>query len=364
MTTGVGHNDSVPNPYALDLAGRRVVVIGGDGAALGHIAQLIDAGADVTVVAAEAVATVEDLADRRIIRWNKRDYSVGELDYMWLAVAATDSPALNASIALEAEARRILSVVVDTTREDRITETGAVILVGGGPGDPGLLTIAGREAIENADVIITDRLAPLAALKWARADAEVIDVAKVPAGRSTSQDEINRLLVEHAKAGKNVVRFKGGDNFVFGRGGEELIACLEAGIRVHAIPGVSSAIAAPAAVNIPVTHRGINQAFTVVSGHVPPGDPESTLDYAALARSGSSLVLLMAVRTLPAIAEALIDGGLDPATPAAIVADGAMPSQRVVRATVATIADAARQAGMKAPAVTVIGGVAAIEGLL
>lgn len=360
---GVRHNDSVPTPYALDLAGRRVVVVGGGGAALGHIAQLTDAGADVTVVAPHAIATVEDLADRGLIRWKAEDFVVGHLDYVWLAVAATGTPALNASIALEAEARRILSIVVDPRQDDRLTTEGSVILVGGGPGDPGLLTIAGREAIENADVIITDRLAPMAALKWAPANAEIIDVAKVPGGRSTSQDEINRLLVEHAKAGKNVVRFKGGDNFVFGRGGEELIACLDAGIRVRAIPGVSSAIAAPAAVNIPVTHRGINQAFTVISGHVPPGDPESTLDYAALARSGSSLVLLMAVRTLPAIAAALIDAGLDPATPAAIIADGAMPSQKVVRGTVATIATAAREGGITAPAVTVIGGIAAIEGL-
>ena len=137
-----------------------------------------------------------------------------------------------------------------------------------------------------------------------------------------------------------------------------------AGIDAHVIPGVSSAIAAPAAVNIPVTHRGINQGFTVISGHVPPGDPESTLDYAALAPSGTSLILLMAVRTLPAIAAALIEGGMPADTPAAIIADGAMPSQKVVRATIATLAEAAREAGIKAPAVTVIGGVAAIDGLL
>ena len=351
-------------PYRIDLAGRPVVVIGGDGPALGHIAELLDAGAQVTVVAETVVATVEDLAHRGLIRWHRHPYTVGDLDYVWLAVAATADAAINSSITLEAEARRILTVRVDAVRTDRIPAAGGVILVGGGPGDPGLLTLAGKEAIENADVIITDRLAPLAALQWARPDAEIIDVAKVPGGRSTSQEEINQLLVEHAKSGKNVVRFKGGDNFVFGRGGEELIACLDAGIKAHVIPGVSSAIAAPAAVNIPVTHRGINQGFTVISGHVPPGDPESTLDYSALARSGTSLVLLMAVRTLPAIAEALIEGGLPADTPAAIVSDGAMPSQKVVRATIGTLAEAAREAGIKAPAVTVIGGVAAIDGLL
>ncbi|MBC7594366.1 MAG: uroporphyrinogen-III C-methyltransferase [Kineosporiaceae bacterium] len=354
----------VTTPYRIDLAGRPVVVVGGDGCALGHIAELLDAGAKVTVVAETVVPTIEDLADRGLLRWERHAYTVGDLDYVWLAVVATADDAINSSIALEAETRRILTVRVNRVSTDRILTTGSVILVGGGPGDPRLLTLAGKEAIECADVIITDRLAPLAALKWARSDAEVIDVAKVPGGRSTSQEEINQLLVEHAKSGKNVVRFKGGDSFVFGRGGEELIACLDAGIEVSVIPGVSSAIAAPASVNIPVTHRGINQGFTVISGHVPPGDPESTLDYAALARSGTSLVFLMAVRTLPAIADALIEGGMPVDTPAAIVADGAMPSQKVVRATIGTLADAAHEAGIKAPAVTVIGGVAAIDGLL
>ena len=234
-------------------------------------------------------------------------------------------------------------------------------LVGGGPGDPGLVTVAGREAIEHADVIVTDRLAPLAALAWARPDAEIIDVAKIPGGRSTSQDEINQLLVEHAKSGKNVVRFKGGDNFVFGRGSEELLACLHAGIETRVVPGVSSAIAAPALAGIPVTHRGLTQGFTVISGHVPPGHPESTLDYAALATSGTTIVVLMGVRTLSAICAALADGGLDPDTPAAVIADGAMPSQRVVRATLATIDEAAADLG--APAVAVIGEVADIPGL-
>ena len=145
----------------------------------------------------------------------------------------------------------VLTEHADRTAPDRILDTGIVTLVGGGPGDPGLVTVAGREAIENADVIVTDRLAPLAALAWARPDAEIIDVAKIPGGRSTSQDEINQLLVEHAKSGKNVVRFKGGDNFVFGRGSEELLACLHAGIEARVVPGVSSAIAAPALAGIP-----------------------------------------------------------------------------------------------------------------
>ncbi|MET1038125.1 MAG: uroporphyrinogen-III C-methyltransferase [Aeromicrobium sp.] len=241
--------------------------------------------------------------------------------------------------------------------------TGSVTLVGGGPGDPGLVTVAGRAAIESADVIVTDRLAPLSALAWARPDVEIIDVAKIPGGRSTSQDDINQLLVEHAKAGQHVVRFKGGDNFVFGRGSEELLACLDVGIETRVVPGVTSAIAAPALAGIPVTHRGLTQGFTVISGHVPPGHPDSSLDYPSLARSGTTIVVLMGVRTLGAICTALQAAGLDPTTPAAVVADGSLPSQRVVRATLATIDAAASAAGLGAPAVAVIGAVADIPGL-
>lgn len=322
--------------------GRKVSLFRADGAALAQIAAFLDEGAQVTVIASEAVASIEDLADRGLIRWERR--------------AATVEDVANLQFGVETAAA--------STQAERRDGAGTITLVGGGPGDPGLVTVAGRAAIEAADVIITDRLAPLAALRWARPDVHIVDVAKVPGGRSTSQDDINRLLIEHAVAGRNVVRFKGGDNFVFGRGGEELIACLAAGIDTQVIPGVSSAIAAPAAANIPLTHRGINQGFTVISGHVPPGHPDSTLDYGALAAAGTSLVLLMAVRTLPAIAAALIAGGMPADTPAAVVADGAMPSQKVVRATLATIAAAARDAGIRAPAVTVIGAVTAIGGLL
>ncbi len=319
--------------------GTPALVIGGDARAAAQVASLLSAGAVVTVVAPTATASIEDLADRGLITWLSREADISDVH--------------RAGIVLTGHA--------DRTAPDRILDRGVVTLVGGGPGDPGLVTVAGREAIEHADVIVTDRLAPLAALAWARPDAEIIDVAKIPGGRSTSQDEINQLLVEHAKSGKNVVRFKGGDNFVFGRGSEELLACLHAGIETRVVPGVSSAIAAPALAGIPVTHRGLTQGFTVISGHVPPGHPESTLDYAALATSGTTIVVLMGVRTLSAICAALADGGLDPDTPAAVIADGAMPSQRVVRATLATIDEAAADLG--APAVAVIGDVADIPGL-
>lgn len=319
--------------------GTPALVIGGDARAAGHAATLLEAGAVVTVIAHHVTAMIEDLAARGLIAWHARDVSLSDVDAAGI----------------------VLTSHAGTAPADRIITTGSVTLVGGGPGDPGLVTVAGREAIEQADVIVTDRLAPLAALAWARPDATIIDVAKVPGGRSTSQDEINRLLIEHAKSGMHVVRFKGGDNFVFGRGYEELLACGDAGIEVRVIPGVTSAIAAPALAGIPVTHRGITQGFTVISGHVPPGHPDSTLDYAALARAGTTIVVLMGVRTLGAICAALIEGGLDPATPTAVIADGAMPSQQVVRATLSTIDGAAAELG--APAVTVIGSVSDIPGL-
>ena len=235
---------------------------------------------------------------------------------------------------------------------------GSVILVGGGPGDPGLLTVAGLEAIKEADVIVCDRLAPLSALQHARPEALIIEVAKIPRGTSTPQERINEILIEHATAGKTVVRFKGGDPFVFGRGGEEWQACVAAGMPVTVIPGVSSAIAGPALAGVPLTHRELTQGFTVISGHAPPGDPGSTLNWQALATANTTLVIMMGVATLPAITAELIKHGLAADTPAMTVADAAMPSQRSVRGTLADIAALTSEAGIKPPAITVIGAVA------
>jgi siroheme synthase len=171
------------------------------------------------------------------------------------------------------------------------------------------------------------------------------------------------LLIAHAGAGKVVVRLKGGDNFVFGRGGEEWQACAAAGIDVRLVPGVSSALAGPALAGIPVTHRTLNQGFTVVTGHVPPGDPRSTLDWAALARTGTALIVMMGVANLAAIATALIDAGLDPSTPAATVANAGHPGQQTARAALSGIAEATVAAGLSAPAVTIIGSVAGFDPL-
>ena len=234
---------------------------------------------------------------------------------------------------------------------------GRVLLVGGGPGDPGLLTVAGRDALAAADVVVTDRLAPIAAIAEHAPQAEVVHVGKIPRGEFTPQERINELLLEHARAGRTVVRLKGGDGYLFGRGGEEWQACTAAGIPIEVVPGVSSAFAVPALAGIPVTHRGLSQGVAVVSGHVAPDDPRSEVDWDALATSGLTIVVLMGVATLGSIAEALVAAGLPADTPAACIADGASPKQRSVRAPLSQIASAADEGGFAPPAITVIGDV-------
>ncbi len=317
-------------------ARQRVVVTWGDGSAAAKVHAFVGEGAAVTVVAPEVCAAIADLADRGLIEWQQEPLTLQDVASAELVV--------NRPIAGDAPVEGVIA-------------PGEVVLVGGGPGDPGLLTVAGREALASADVVVADRLAPLAALAELGPDVEIIDVAKVPGGRQTSQQTINALLVDHARAGRRVVRFKGGDGFVFGRGGEEVEVCLAAGVPVRVIPGVSSSIAAPALAGIAVTHRGLTQGFSVVSGHVPPGHAESTVDWPALARSGTTIVVLMGVRHLASICAALIEAGRDPQTPAAIVADGSLPSQRSLVADLTTIADRAKAAEIGSPAVTVIGDV-------
>lgn len=340
-----------------DIAGRAAVVFGGGGAAVRHVASLLHANASVTVVNAHVDAIIEDLAARGLIIWHERGFDEGDLHNMWLAIAATERADIDRRIARACEDRR-LWCIREPGADHRVSGRGHVTLVGGGPGDPGLLTVAGLEALRVADVVVTDRLAPVSVLAELRSAVTIIDVGKIPSGKATPQAQINQILIAHARAGSTVVRLKGGDSFLFGRGGEELIACAAAGVPVSVIPGVTSALAVPACAGIPVTHRGVTQGVTVVSGHVPPGDPTSTVDYSALARAGTTLVFLMAVATLPAICEALIRHGLAPDTAAATIADGTLAQQRVVRGTVASIAEAVKAAGIKPPAITVIGAAA------
>lgn len=238
---------------------------------------------------------------------------------------------------------------------------GSVVLVGGGPGDPGLMTVAGLAAIREADVIVHDRLGALKCMEQAREGAEIINVGKIPRGAFTPQEEINSILVDRARQGLRVVRLKGGDNYVFGRGGEEWLACRDAGVPVRVIPGVTSAVSVPALAGIPVTHRGLTQGFVVVSGHVPPSDPRSEVNWAALATSNLTLVVLMGVQNLPEIAAELQRNGLPADTPAAVVADGATPGQLTLRAPLSSIADASARSGVRPPAIVVIGQVAALE---
>ncbi|HZR14079.1 MAG TPA: uroporphyrinogen-III C-methyltransferase [Acidimicrobiia bacterium] len=232
-----------------------------------------------------------------------------------------------------------------------------VYLVGAGPGDPGLLTVRGAEVLARADVVVHDRLASAALLELAPREAERIDVGKAPGRVEMEQHDIDALLVERGRAGQTVVRLKGGDPFVFGRGGEEAEALAAAGVPFEVVPGITSAIAAPAYAGIPVTHRGLSTHFTVVTGHEDPAKGRTDVDWEALARAGGTLVVLMGVGRLPAIVDRLLAGGLPPDTPVAAVRNGTRLDQASVRGTLATIASL----DVRAPSAIVVGPVAALD---
>jgi uroporphyrinogen III methyltransferase/synthase len=245
---------------------------------------------------------------------------------------------------------------------------GIVYLVGAGPGDPGLLTLRGGELLVICDAVVYDALANPALLALAKVHdddkrtKEFFDVGKRGgASESTRQDDINALLIRLASEGKRVVRLKGGDPFVFGRGSEEAEALAAAGIRFEVVPGVTAGIAAPAYAGIPVTHRGLSTSVTFVTGHEDPGKDGTTVDWSALARAGGTIVLYMGVKTLPRIASALMTGGMPEDTPAAAVRWGTYPHQRTVTATVSTLVDAIRREGLEAPVITIIGPVVSLR---
>jgi uroporphyrin-III C-methyltransferase/precorrin-2 dehydrogenase/sirohydrochlorin ferrochelatase len=393
------------------LAGRPVVVVGGGQVAHRRVAGLLDAGARVTVVSPALTPALEALVEPGSVTWLPRPYERGDLAGGWYAVAATDDPAANAAVAEEAEQARIFCAraddrlassawtpavgrqgdlvvgvhgggdpqravavrdavvagLTDGSIADRARRvpadgrTGSVVLVGGGPGDPGLITVRGLHALSQADVVVADHLAPLSLLASLPADVEVIDASKLPRGRSMAQEQINALLVEHALAGKRVVRLKGGDPFVFGRGREELEACAGAGVPVEIVPGVTSAIGVPGLAGIPVTHRGMTHEFVVVSGHLPPGHPQSLVDWPAIGRLRGTVVVLMGVDTAPAIAAALVEHGRAPDTPVAIVSDGSLPSQRIVRTTLADLPRTVAEESIRPPSVWVVGAVVGLQ---
>ncbi|MGC5015253.1 uroporphyrinogen-III C-methyltransferase [Streptosporangium sp. DT93] len=393
------------SPYLLGLrlSGRRVLVVGGGHVAQRRVPTLLDAGALVTIVSTSVTHALDDLIATGRVTWEARRYQVGDVDGAWLVQACTSDRAVNAAVAAEAEAKRIWCVraddkdasaawtpasgkvdeisvaitaggdprraagirdaVVGALRDGTVgarrnrTKPVGVALVGGGPGDPGLITVRGRQLLAQADVVVADRLAPQALLDELSPDVELIDAAKIPYGRYMAQERINELLIEHAKQGKFVVRLKGGDPFVFGRGGEEMLACAREGIPVTVVPGITSPVAAPAAANVPVTHRGVSQEFHVISVHVPPGDERSTVDWPNLARSGGTLVLMMAVERVGVIAETLIGDGRSPETPVMVVQDGTLPTQRALYATLSTVAERVSAAGIRPPAIVIIGDV-------
>jgi uroporphyrin-III C-methyltransferase/precorrin-2 dehydrogenase/sirohydrochlorin ferrochelatase len=392
-------------PYLLGLrlAGRRVLVVGGGRVAQRRVPALLDAGADVALVSPSVTATLEGLAERGRITWHRRPYRRGDCAGAWLVQAVTDDAKVSGDVVAEADAARIWAVRADDAESspawtpasghagdatvgvllggdprraagirDAVVEglrdgglesrhsrqkPAGVALVGGGPGDPGLITVRGRQLLAMADVVVTDRLAPGGLLDELAADVEVIDAAKIPYGRTVAQDRINESLVEHAKAGRFVVRLKGGDPFVFGRGGEEALYCARHGVPVTVVPGITSAVAVPSAAGIPVTHRGVSQEFHVISAHVPPGHPDSTVDWAALGRAKGTIVLLMAVERMALIASALMRYGRSSDTPVAVVQDGTLPGQRALTATLDTVADEMAAAEVRPPAIVVVGDV-------
>jgi uroporphyrin-III C-methyltransferase/precorrin-2 dehydrogenase/sirohydrochlorin ferrochelatase len=441
-------------PAFLDLRGRRVVVVGGGAVAEQKVGGLLAAGARVTVVSPETTPGLADLAAQGSVEVRRRRYRAGDLSGVWLAIAATNDRAANATVWAEAEHEGVLLNAVDDLdhcsfiapaihREGDITVAvstagkspalavrlrerigrligraearlcellgelrselvervpdarartalwyriadsdaiefirrgdtegarrrvrelaagrsgggapGVVYLVGAGPGDPGLITTKGLELLRSADVVVYDRLVPAALVAEAPPSAERVYVGKYPHGTGMDQPDINALLVDRARQGRTVVRLKGGDPFVFGRGAEECEALRAAGVPFQLIPGVTAATAVPAAAGIPVTHRRLASAFAVVTGHECDG--RSDLDWEALARM-PTLVVLMGLHALPEITHRLVAHGARSDAPAAVIASGTLPAQRVVVGTLATIAALATEAGLEPPATVVVG---------
>jgi len=386
-------------PTALRLLGRPVLVVGGGPVAARRAKGLLDAGARVTVVAPVASAPLQDMADAGLLAWEARTYVSSDVDGVWFVQTATGDSAVDAQVSADAEAQRIWCVnasdheasaawtpavaevddvkiavnaggdprramavrdAVATALETgdlplrrRRAHRGSVALVGGGPGDTGLITVRGRRLLGQADVVVADRLGPRELLNELAPDVRVIEVGKTPGHHPVPQSEINRILVEEALNGHRVVRLKGGDPYVLGRGGEEAEYCRQHGVEVEVVSGVTSAISVPAAAGIPVTHRGLAKGFSVVTGHEELSEVPARPDH--------TIVLLMGVGQLRESASALGKAGLPSDTPVGIVENGYLPDQRVTIGTLGSIADQAEAAGVANPAVIVIGDVVRVS---
>ena len=395
------------DPYLLGLRlhGRLVVVVGGGAVASRRVPSLLDAGAEILLVSPKVAASLEDLAAAGRIRWEARGYQPGDCAGAWLVCACTDDPGVNAAVAAAAQDQRTWCVRADdagasaawtpasgragdvrvgvlsgdprhsaairdtvvaglqsgeiSARHGRGHRSG-VAIIGGGPGDPGLITVRGRQLLAEADVVLTDRLAPRSLLDELRDDVEIIDAGKIPYGRAMAQEHINAALISHARAGRFVARLKGGDPFVFGRGAEEVLACLRAGVPVTVVPGVTSAVGVPASAWVPVTHRGVAQEFHVVSVHVPPGDERSTVNWELLGGSSGTLVLLMAVERIGAVVHELMRYGRSPDTPVSVIADGTLPTQRTINSTLEQVESLVAKEGVRPPAIAVVGDVVTV----
>ncbi len=418
-STLADHPDRGPDPaparypVLLDMTARPALVVGGGPVAARRAAGLVEADAEVTVIAPAVCEDLADLVTGGRVRWWAREGSTDDLaranGRWWLVHTATGDPDVDSAIARRADELGVWCVRADRaesssahtpavahgpdgiqvavsgggdpgrarairdavaahlaigtlplrrTRARRPGERGRVVLVGGGPGDPGLITVAGRQWLARADVVVTDRLGPTTVLTELGADVEVIDVGKTAGHHPISQDSINRILVAHALAGRTVVRLKGGDPFVLGRGGEEALHCLERDISVEVVPGVTSAVSVPAAAGIPVTHRGITTSVVIASAHAGAGQ---ALDAARTAPRDATLVLLMGLSGLADTASELVGSGRAPDTPAAVVSDGWSPRQRTVTGTLASIASDVAAAQLPGPVVIVVGEVVGLR---
>nr|WP_197704413.1 uroporphyrinogen-III C-methyltransferase [Jatrophihabitans sp. GAS493] len=388
-------------PLMLDLAGRRVLVVGGGAVAARRVTRLLEAQAQIEVVAPEVVAELNAQAGPQLTV-TRRTFVEGDIDGAWLVCACTDDARTNEIVASVAARARVFCIRSDhapggsartpallrrgevtvaiTSGDDpqrslalrdaialaidlgslesrpvRAAKHGSVALVGGGPGHPELITVRGRRLVAEADVVVVDRLAPRELLADLPDHVEIIDCGKSAHRHNLTQAQINEILIARAGAGKRVVRLKGGDPFVFGRGSEEMLACMAAGIPVSVVPGISSALAAPAAAQIPLTHRGVAADFAVVSGHLDPASGSKGFDWATLATGPATIVLLMAMEHLGEITSELIRHGRPAQTPAAAIHRATLAGQQTVRSTLGDLASQVREAGLSAPSVVIVG---------